>query len=238
MGCTFANVLRYAGLGQVARAEMEEWDIMNAKTGDVVLLDPHQLAETSKEVLDLWWLWLVRGALAILFGIAAWVWPGLTLTTLIWLLGAYIIVDGVIDIIGVFRHGNLSWGRRALLLVWGIVEIVAGIVIWFAPGLGVITMMVIFGVWAMLTGMFLLVGAFTRDGHLMSPWIQAIIGILGVLVGIYLVVEPGRGALATIWAIGVTAIVYGIFLIIAAFRIRSMRNAFVANPKVQSALNS
>ena len=76
----------------------------------------------------------------------------------------------------------------------------------------------------MLTGMFLLVGAFTSDGHLMSPWLQGIVGILGVLVGIYLVVEPGRGALATIWAIGVTAIAYGIFLIIAAFKIRSLRN--------------
>ena len=59
----------------------------------------------------------------------------------------------------------------------------------------------------------------------MSPWIQAIVGILGVLVGTYLVIEPGRGALATIWAIGVIAIAYGIFLIIAAFKIRTLRNA-------------
>jgi uncharacterized membrane protein HdeD (DUF308 family) len=200
-------------------------------------LDPQQLAETSKEVLDLWWLWLVRGVLAVLFGIAAWAWPGLTLTTLIWLIGAYVIVDGVISIFGFFRHGDLSWGRRILLLLWGVVQVIAGIVIWIAPGLGVITMMVIFGVWAMLTGMFLLVSGFTKDGHLMSPWVQALIGILGVLVGIYLVVEPGRGALATIWAIGVTAIAYGIILIIAAFRIRSMRNNFASNPNVQAALN-
>lgn len=211
---------------------------MSMNPGGAAVLDSKQLAETAKEVLDLWWLWLVRGVLAILFGIAAWVWPGLTLTTLIWLIGAYIFVDGVIDIIGFFRHHDLSWGRRMLLLVWGVIEIIAAIVIWIAPGLGVVTMMVVFGVWAMLTGMFLLVGAFTKDGHLMSPWIQAIIGILGVLVGIYLVVEPGRGALATIWAVGVTAIVYGIFLIIAAFRIRSLRNAYVANPKVQSAVKS
>jgi uncharacterized membrane protein HdeD (DUF308 family) len=219
-------------------ANVEELDDMSMKPGGAAILDPRQLTETAKEVLDLWWLWLVRGVLAILFGIAAWAWPGLTLTTLIWLVGAYIIVDGVIDIVGFFRHGDLSWGRRTLLLVWGAVEIVAGIVIWIAPGLGVVTMMLIFGIWAMLTGMFLLVGAFTNDGHLMSPWMQAIVGILGVLVGIYLVVEPGRGALATIWAIGVTAIVYGVFLIVAAFRIRSMRNSFTANPKVQAALGS
>jgi uncharacterized membrane protein HdeD (DUF308 family) len=211
---------------------------MSTKPGAMAALDPQQLAETSKEVLDLWWLWLVRGVLAILFGIAAWAWPGLTLTTLIWLIGAYIIVDGVMSIIGFFRHGDLSWGRRILLLLWGVVQVIAGIVIWIAPGLGVITMMVIFGVWAMLTGMFLLVGAFTKDGHLMSPWVQALIGILGVLVGIYLVVEPGRGALSTIWAIGVIAIAYGIMLVIAAFRIRSLRNSFVSNPKVQAALNS
>jgi uncharacterized membrane protein HdeD (DUF308 family) len=211
---------------------------MSTKPGAIAALDPQQLAETSKEVLDLWWLWLVRGALAILFGIAAWAWPGLTLTTLIWLIGAYIIVDGVISVIGFFRHGDLSWGRRILLLLWGVVQVIAGIVVWVAPGLGVVTMMVVFGVWAMLTGMFLLVGAFTKDGHLMSPWVQALIGILGVLVGIYLVVEPGRGALATIWAVGVIAIAYGIMLVIAAFRIRSLRNDFVRSPKVQAALNS
>lgn len=210
---------------------------MSARAGGAFALDTQQLAETSKEVLDLWWLWLVRGVLAILFGILAWAWPGLTLTTLIWLIGAYIIVDGVIDIVGFFRHGDLSWGRRILLLLWGIVEIIAGLVIWAAPGLGAVTLMIVFGIWAMLTGMFLLVGAFTKDGHLMSPWIQAIIGILGILVGIYLVVEPGRGALATLWAIGTTAIIYGIFLILASFKIRSARNAYVKNPKVQQALS-
>lgn len=192
--------------------------------GIASVLDPQKMTETAKELLDLWWLWLVRGALAILFGVAAWVWPGLTLATLIWILGAYIAIDGFISIIGFFRHDDLSWGRRVLLLLWGVVEIIAGIVLWFAPGLGVITLMVIFGVWAMLTGMFLLVSAFTSDGHLMSPWLQGIVGLLGVLVGIYLVIEPGRGALATIWAIGVTAIAYGVLLILAAFKIRSMRN--------------
>lgn len=192
--------------------------------GATGLFDPRQMAETAKEALDLWWLWLVRGALAIIFGIAAWAWPGLTLTTLIWIMGAYIVIDGVISIIGCFRHGDLSWGRRILLLVWGVIQVIAGIVLWIAPGLGAVTLMVVFGVWAMLTGMFLLVGAFTRDGSLMSPWLQGLIGVLGILVGIYLVIEPGRGALATIWAIGVTAIAYGIFLIIAAFRIRSLRN--------------
>lgn len=205
-------------------------------TGGAPVFDTQQLAETAKEVLDLWWLWLVRGLLAIGFGIVAWVWPDLTLVTLIWLVGAYILIDGVFSIIGFFRHTRLAWGRRVLLLLWGVAQVIAGVVIWFAPDLGVVTMMVVFGVWAMLTGMFLLVGAFTKDTHLMSPWIQAITGILGVLVGIYLVIEPGRGALATIWAIGVIAIVYGIFLLIAAFRIRTLRNDFVAHPKVQQAL--
>lgn len=195
------------------------------QSGASAVLDVQRMTETAKELLDLWWLWLVRGVLAILFGIAAWAWPGLTVTTLIWILGAYIVIDGGMSIIGFFRHGDLSWGRRILLLVWGVVEVIAGVVLWVAPGIGVVTLMVIFGVWAMLTGMFLLVGAFTSDGHLMSPWVQGLTGVLGILVGIYLVVEPGRGALATIWAIGVTAIVYGGFLIFASFKIRSLRNA-------------
>lgn len=194
------------------------------QSGASSVLDPRQMTETAKEVLDLWWLWLVRGALAIIFGIAAWAWPGVTLVTLVWIIGAYIVIDGVVSVIGFFRHGDLSWGRRILLLIWGIVQVIAGIVIWTAPGLGAVTLLMVFGIWAMLTGMFLLVGAFTKDGHMMSPWVQGILGILGILVGIYLVLEPGRGALATIWAIGTTAIVYGMFLVIASFQMRSKRN--------------
>ena len=189
--------------------------------------DSQQAAQTAREVLVLWWLWLVRGVLAILFGVAAWVWPGLTLASLIWIIGAYLAIDGLISIIGFFRHRALSWGRRTLLLIWGLAEIAAGIALWFAPEVGVVTLMVIFGVWAMLTGMFLLVGAFTTDGHLMSPWLQGVVGILGVLVGTFLVIEPGRGALATLWAIGATAILYGVFLILAAYRVRSLRDAVV-----------
>lgn len=194
------------------------------QSGLSATLDARQMTETAKEVLDLWWLWLVRGALAILFGIMAWAWPGATVATLIWIMGAYVIIDGVLSIIGFFRNGDLSWTRRILLLVWGVLEIIAGIALWVAPGLGAITLMVIFGVWAMLTGMYLLVSAFTHDGHMMSPWLQALIGILGVLVGIYLVIEPGRGAVASIWVIGATAIIYGIFQILASFNIRSARN--------------
>lgn len=203
------------------------------QSGLSATLDPQKMTETAKEVLDLWWLWLVRGALAILFGIMAWAWPGATVVTLIWIMGAYVLIDGVISIVGFFRHHDLSWTRRILLLVFGVLEIIAGLVLWVAPGLGTVTLMVIFGVWAMLTGMYLLVSAFTHDGHLMSPWLQGLIGILGVLVGIYLVIEPGRGALATIWVIGSTAIVYGIFLILAAFKIRSARNQLDA--KIASA---
>lgn len=73
---------------------------------------------------------------------------------------------------------------------------------------------------------------------MMSPWLQAIIGILGVLVGIYLVVNPGKGALASIWAIGTIAIAYGILMIIASFRIRSMRNDLDSKLKAQAAAAS
>lgn len=211
---------------------------MSTKPSAMAALDPSQLTDTAKEVLDLWWLWLLRGALAILFGIVAWAWPGLTVVTLVWILGAYIIIDGVINIIGFFKHHDLSWARRILLALWGVVQIIAGLVVWVAPGLGAVTVMVVFGVWVMLTGMFLLVGAFTKDGHMMSPWLQAIIGILGVLVGIYLVVNPGKGALASIWAIGTIAIAYGILMIIASFRIRSMRNDLDSKLKAQAAAAS
>ncbi|TXG79998.1 MAG: hypothetical protein E6R14_10015 [Thermomicrobiales bacterium] len=111
-----------------------------------------------------------------------------------------------------------------LFLIWGVIQLIASIFIWFAPGLGAGTLMAVFGVWAMLTGMVLLVGACTKDGSRMSPRIQGVIGVLGILAGIYLVVEPGCGAPVTIWSIGTSAIAWGMFLILASLKIRSMRN--------------
>jgi uncharacterized membrane protein HdeD (DUF308 family) len=174
-------------------------------------------------VVSLWWWWVVKGILAVVFGIAAWVWPDLTLTTLIWILGAYIVADGVLDIVGMFTQHQLSWGRRTLLGIWGVAQIIAGVVLWAAPDIGVFTLMVIFGVWAMATGIFLVVSAFTSDGHLMSPWLQALIGIAGTIVGIYLVIEPGAGAVASVWVLGVIAIVYGVASIASGFWLRGMK---------------
>jgi uncharacterized membrane protein HdeD (DUF308 family) len=183
------------------------------------------LTTIAKEVLDLWWLWVVKGILAVAFGVAAWVWPGLTITTLIWVLGAYIVADGVLDVVGMFAFGDLSWGRRVLLGLWGLAQIVGGIVIWFAPGLGAVTLMVIIGVWALSVGIFLVVSAFTSDGHLMKPWLQALLGILGAVSGIYLVVNPGAGILASIWVLGLLAIVWGVGQIVSGFQLRSLRGA-------------
>lgn len=182
------------------------------------------LSNTAREVLDLWWWWIVKGILAVVFGVAAWVWPELTLTTLIWILGAYIVADGIMDLIGVFTFKDLSWGRRILIALWGVAQIIGGIVIWFAPGIGALTLMVILGVWSLAVGIFLVVSAFTSDGHLMNPWIQAILGVLGAIVGIYLVIEPGKGALASVSVLGVLAIVYGIGQIFAGFQMRSLRS--------------
>ncbi|MCC6313846.1 MAG: DUF308 domain-containing protein [Thermomicrobiales bacterium] len=183
------------------------------------------LTTIAKEVLDLWWLWVVKGILAVAFGVAAWVWPGLTITTLIWVLGAYIVADGVLDVVGMFAFGDLSWGRRVLLGLWGLAQIVGGIVIWFAPGLGAVTLMVIIGVWALSVGIFLVVSAFTSDGHLMKPWLQALLGILGAVSGIYLVVNPGAGILGSIWILGLLAIVWGVGQIVSGFQLRSLRGA-------------
>ena len=182
------------------------------------------LRQTAKEVLDLWWWWIVKGILAVIFGIAAWAWPDLTLTTLIWLLGAYIVADGILDVLGFITFSDLTWGRRILLGLWGVLQIAGGIAIWFAPGLGVLTLMVVVGIWLLATGVFLIVSAFTSDGHLMSPWLQALLGSLGAIAGVYLIIEPGAGALASVWVLGVAAIVYGIGQVFAGFQMRGLRN--------------
>jgi uncharacterized membrane protein HdeD (DUF308 family) len=193
---------------------------MNALEG----FDTRRLVDIADDVLSLWWLWLVKGVLAVIFGVVAWAYPDLTLTALIWIVGLYLIGDGIMNFVGLFMFREVSWGRRLLLAVWGIAQIVAGVIVIAAPDVGVITLMVVFGVWLLATGIFLVVSALTSDGHLMSPWLQALTGILGAIVGVYLVVEPGRGAVASVWVLGVMAIAYGLIQIYAGFRMRSLRD--------------
>jgi uncharacterized membrane protein HdeD (DUF308 family) len=161
----------------------------------------------------------LRGVIAILFGLAALLRPGIALEALILLFGAYALVDGAFAIVGVFR-GTRSGTPRWLLLLEGVVSILAGLVAFVYPGLTAIALLYLVAVWAVVTGLAEVATAIRLRQEIQGEWALIFGGILSVLFGVLLAVLPGVGILSLIWLIGAYAVVFGVLLLIAAFQVR------------------
>ena len=165
-----------------------------------------------------WGALAVRGVAAVLFGLAALIWPGLTLAVLIILYGAYALIDGVFAIVAGLRAG--SGTRRWLLLAEGALGILAGLIALFLPGISALLLLYIIAVWAIFGGLLRIVGAVLLKREIDNEWTMALSGALWVLLGIVLFVLPGAGLLSLAWLIGIFALGAGITLILLAFRVR------------------
>lgn len=176
-----------------------------------------------RRLADNWWLLVLRGVLAIIFGIVAWVWPGLNLTTLIILVGAWLLVDGAFQI--VFAILNRARVDSVLpFIIGGLISVIGGIVILAWPGLSAIALIYLIGAWAVITGIFEIVAAIQLRKEIENEWAIGIGGLISIAFGAVVLIFPGDGAVALVWLIGIFAIVLGIALIAAGFRLRSWRN--------------
>jgi uncharacterized membrane protein HdeD (DUF308 family) len=177
-----------------------------------------------------WWALALRGAIAILFGLAALLRPDIALEALILLFGAYALVDGVFAIVGVFggtRGGTPRW----LLLIEGIAGILAGIIAFVLPGLTALVLLYLIAAWAIVTGIFEIASAIRLRREIRGEWALIIGGALSVLFGVILVlVSPFAALLSLVWLIGVYAIAFGILVLITAFAVRGRDSGSADRP--------
>jgi len=187
----------------------------------------YDTTQASKETTMLamyaggWWSLVLRGIAAIAFGILAFVWPAITLTALVFLWGAYALVDGVFAIVaGVKTYGeNRRWW---VLLLEGILGVLAGIVAFALPGITALVLLMLIAAWAIVTGVFEIAAAIQLRKEIKGEWLLALAGIASILFGVVLFLNPGPGALALVWLIGSYAILFGILLIALGLRLHSM----------------
>jgi uncharacterized membrane protein HdeD (DUF308 family) len=167
-----------------------------------------------------WWMLLIRGIVAILFGILCFVWPGLSLLALVTVFGAYAIVDGVFNLahaIGGPRDSERWWA----LLLEGILGIAVGVLTFVWPNVTALALLYIIGAWALFTGVLEIMAAIRLRKVIRGEWLLALTGILSILFGIILFAFPGAGALAVVIWIGAYAIVFGALLVVLSLRLRS-----------------
>jgi uncharacterized membrane protein HdeD (DUF308 family) len=168
-----------------------------------------------------WWVVALRGVFAIIFGVLALIWPGLTLFVLIAMFGAYALVDGIFAVIA----GIASYGRNErwwAVLLEGIAGIILGVLTFLWPGTTALVLVYFIAAWALITGVFEIAAAIRLRKEIEGEWMMILSGILSIIFGVFLVAAPGAGALGLTLVIGAYAIVFGILFIILAFRLRSL----------------
>lgn len=170
-----------------------------------------------------WWLVALRGALAVIFGIVTLAWPGMTLLALIFLWGCYALVDGVSSI----ALGAAVRGHRWSNVLIGVVGVLAGVVAIVLPGETAVVLLVIIAVWAVVAGVVQVIAGIALRRAMPHAWFLIVTGALTLILGVVLLFNPGAGALALVTTIGVFALIWGVSLILLAFRLRGLRDRVV-----------
>ena len=166
------------------------------------------------------WGWVaLRGVVAVLFGIFAFVWPGKTLAAVVLVFGAFALADGILSLIAAFKvrdQGKPFWS----LVIVGLLGIAAGAATFFWPGMTALVLVTFIGAWALVMGIFEIVAAIRLRKEIEGEWLMGLSGLLSVLFGLFVLFQPGAGALALIWVIGGYALFFGCLLIVLAFKLK------------------
>ena len=169
-----------------------------------------------------WWAMALRGLVAILFGIAAFMLPGFILWVLVALFGAYALVDGIFAVIESYRR-DVRGERWLALLFEGLVGIAIGVLTFVWPRLTAMGLIYLIAFWAVVTGALEVVTAVKLRHEIRGEWLMALIGILSMAFGLLLAAFPVAGMLSVVWIIGAYAIAVGVLMIALAFKLRSLR---------------
>ena len=173
-----------------------------------------------------WWLVLLRGLCAIVVGILAFAWPGVTLFTLVILYGAFALADGVFALVAAVMGGSPA--PRWWLAIAGLLGIGAGVLTFMWPGITALVLLFFIAGWAIASGVMQIVGAIRLRKEIEGEWLLIAVGVLSVIFGIALIAQPGLGLLTLVFIIGAYAIVYGILLVMFSLRLRNHSHAEAA----------
>lgn len=169
-----------------------------------------------------WWVYMVRGVAAILFGILALVWPGLTLAVLVLLFGAFAFVDGISLLVALARGDVLARRHAWVTGLMGVLGIAASVVTLLWPGITALTLLYLVAIWAITMGILQIAAAIEFRREIRGEIWTVFGGVLSIVVGSLLVVFPGTGLLSLVWLVGFWAVVFGASSLGLAFRLHGI----------------
>ena len=168
-----------------------------------------------------WWVPVIRGIAAIIFGVIAFVYPGLTIATLFLFFGAWVLIDGLFRVVGAIGHraSDPDWGWH---IVIGIVGIIVGLLTFHAPQITALALIIYIAAWALMIGATEIAFAIKLRREIKGEWFLILMGLASIVFAILLLWNPIAGAAAVIWLIAWYAVVLGILAIFFGFRLRSL----------------
>ncbi len=174
----------------------------------------------SREIRALtwgWWLALLIGALSIVAGVIVILKPSNSLSTLAVILGIFILIDGIFEIVGAILGDTES---RGLLAVIGALSVIAGVLLIRHPLGGVRAVALLLGIWLIAAGVVRLISAFAFPGDRIWRIIVAL--VLGIF-GIVIVSAPHIGYATLALIAGICFICYGIGMLAVGWAMRAIR---------------
>ncbi|WP_239352044.1 HdeD family acid-resistance protein [Snodgrassella communis] len=166
-----------------------------------------------------WWMVLIRGGAALIFGLLTWFYPFVSILIMVMFFGVYALIDGVLGVV-IAINGRRTHQDWWLMLIWGMVSILAGIMTFFVPGITWLVLITFIAIWSLVSGILQIIAAIRLRKSIHGEGWMIVAGMLSVLVGIILFVNPVQGGIALTWVIGIYAALFGVMNIALAFRLR------------------
>ena len=181
-----------------------------------MLLSGRLGAQLVRQMAGSWWVFMLRGVAAIIFGVLVFLFPGLGLVFILAFLGAWMLFDGMGSIYQAVKGGHPT-GERSRTWLWidGIISLAAAAVMLLAPGVSAIGLLIVTAAWFLLSG-----GARLMLAFRLSSVLLGLLGALNIVIGAWMLLRPGPGLLAVIWMVALEAIVMGAIMVTLGWRLK------------------
>ena len=167
-----------------------------------------------------WWVFAIRGIAALVFGVLAIFWPERTLTVLVFLFGAYVLVDGVALLVALVRGEAAARSHAWAVAIVGVLGIVVGVVTFVWPGLTALSLLYLVAFWAIASGVFQVIAAIQLRRELDGEFWLALGGVASIVFGGLLFAFPGDGLITLVWLVGIWSVMFGASSLGLAYRLR------------------
>jgi len=166
-----------------------------------------------------WGMFVLRGVLAIVLGVLAFVAPSPTLSAIVYVFAAYAIVDGIL---AVLAGVALPTGPRWMLILGGVIGVAIGVYTFFNPNVTATALVYLIGAFAIVRGVSEIAAAISLRQIVQNMWLLGVSGVLSIVFGVLVIAAPGDGALAILWIIGFYALLVGASYVYLGFRLRGV----------------